>query len=155
MYHFKVHRHIYFTTKRCGNYAAIELNPVRITGAVRKPRQGVANCQVTPADPVFPICGHWSTKLQPTSAASHPALPHGDCRSPSLALSLSVPDCLPLLPSHHGDVVAVEQDGLQLGDPPALRRALVLGHVLQHHVDEVVEPAERPYDLLIVLHDDV
>ena len=56
---------------------------------------------------------------------------------------------------HHGDVVAVEQDRLQLGDPPALWRALVLRHVLQHHVHEVVEPAECANNLLVVLHDDV
>ena len=57
--------------------------------------------------------------------------------------------------AHHRDVVAVEEDLVELGDPPALRRGLVLGDVLQHHVDEVVEAEEAAYDLLVVLHYDV
>ena len=57
--------------------------------------------------------------------------------------------------AHHGDVVAVEEDLVELGDPPALWRGLVLGDVLEHHVYEVVEAEQGAHDLLVVLHDDV
>ena len=57
--------------------------------------------------------------------------------------------------AHHRDVVAVEEDLVELGDPPSLGRGLVLGDVLEHHVDEVVEAEEGAHDLLVVLHDDV
>ena len=56
---------------------------------------------------------------------------------------------------HHCDVVSVEQDLVQLCDPPPLRRGLELGDVLQDHVDEVVEAQEGPDQLLVVLHHDV
>ena len=57
--------------------------------------------------------------------------------------------------SHHCDVVSVEQDLVQLGDPPALRCGLELCDVLEDHVDEVVEAQQSPHQLLVVLHDDV
>ena len=57
--------------------------------------------------------------------------------------------------AHHRDVVSVEEDLVELGDPPSLGRGLVLGDVLEHHVDEVVEAEEGAHDLLVVLHDDV
>ena len=56
---------------------------------------------------------------------------------------------------YHCDVVAVEQDLVQLCDPPPLGRGLILGYVLQVHVDKVVKAEERPHQLLVVLHDDV
>ena len=43
---------------------------------------------------------------------------------------------------YHCDVVPVEQNLVQLCDPPPLGRGLVLGHVLQVHVDKVVEAKE-------------
>ena len=57
--------------------------------------------------------------------------------------------------AHHRDVVAVEEDLVELGDPPALWRGLVLGDVLEHHVDKVVEAEQGAHDLLVVLHYDV
>jgi len=62
----------------------------------------------------------------------------------------------PLPPGHqHRDVVPVQEDLVQLGHPPPLAGRLVLGHVLQHHVHEVVEPEQSAHHLLVVLHDDV
>lgn len=52
-------------------------------------------------------------------------------------------------------MIAVEQDLVELGNPPSLRGGLILGHILQHHVHEVIEAEQRPNDLLVALHDDV
>ena len=41
--------------------------------------------------------------------------------------------------AHHCNVVSVEKDLIEFGDPPAFRRGLELGDVFQDHVDEVVE----------------
>lgn len=57
--------------------------------------------------------------------------------------------------SYHGDVIAIEQDLVQLCDASALGRGFELGHVLQDHVDKVVESEERAHDLLVVLHDNM
>ena len=48
----------------------------------------------------------------------------------------------------HGDVVAVQENLVQLGHPPALAGALVLDDVLQHHVDKVVEAEECAHQFL-------
>jgi hypothetical protein len=53
------------------------------------------------------------------------------------------------------DVVAVEQNLIELRDALALRRDLVLGHVLEHHVDVVIEAAQRADQLLVAAHNDV
>ena len=55
----------------------------------------------------------------------------------------------------HGDVVPIEQDLVQPGHPPTLAGALVLHHVVQHHVDKVVETQQGAHHLLVILHDDV
>ena len=54
--------------------------------------------------------------------------------------------------NQHGDVVPIQQDLVQLGHPPALAGHLVLRHVLQHHVDEVVKAEQSADHLLIILH---
>ena len=54
--------------------------------------------------------------------------------------------------NQHGDVVPIQQNLVQLGDSPALTGHLVLGHVLQHHVDEVVKAEQSADHLLIILH---
>ena len=74
-------------------------------------------------------------------------------KNPWMHLTTKV--CPWLLETYHGDIVAIEQDLIELGDSSSLRRALVLGHVFQVHVDEVVEPEQRAHDLFVVLHDDV
>ena len=55
----------------------------------------------------------------------------------------------------HGDVVPVEQDLVKPGHSPAFAGTLVLYHVVQHHVDKVVEAQQGTHHLLIILHDDV
>lgn len=49
----------------------------------------------------------------------------------------------------HCDVVAVEQDLVQLGDALALGRDLDFLHILQHHVYVHIKPTQRANDLLV------
>lgn len=57
--------------------------------------------------------------------------------------------------TYHGDVVSVEQDLVELCHPPSFGGRLVLRHVLQQHVDKVVESQQSSHHFLVVLHDDV
>lgn len=57
--------------------------------------------------------------------------------------------------SYHGNVVPVEQDLVELGDASPLRGGLVLGDVLEEHVDKVIEAQQCAHYLLVILHDDV
>lgn len=52
-------------------------------------------------------------------------------------------------------MIAVQKDLVELGDSPSLGGGLVLRHVLQHHVHEVIEAEQCSDDLLVALHDDV
>merc|ERR1719474_302710 len=53
----------------------------------------------------------------------------------------------------HSDIVPIQQDLVQPGHPAALAGALVLHHIVQHHVDEVIEAKQGAHNLLVVLHD--
>ena len=55
----------------------------------------------------------------------------------------------------HGDVVPIQQDLIQPGHSPTLAGALVLHHVIQHHVDKIVKAQQGAHYLLVILHDDV
>lgn len=60
-----------------------------------------------------------------------------------------------ILETYHRYRVAIEQDLIQFRDPLAIRSVLVLGYIVQKHIDEVIKSQKGPHDLLIVLHDDV
>ena len=51
------------------------------------------------------------------------------------------------------DIVAIEQNLIQLGDTAALGCVLKLGHVLDDHIYKVVKPQQGAHDLLVVPHD--
>merc|ERR1712226_1451446 len=55
----------------------------------------------------------------------------------------------------HRDVVSVEEHLIEPSHPLSLAGTLVLHHVLQNHVDKVVESEQGSHDLFVVLHDDV
>jgi len=54
----------------------------------------------------------------------------------------------------HTDVVPVQQRLVQLGRFLSLRRGLVFRHVLQDHIDEIIEAEQSSAELAVVLHDD-
>lgn len=94
-------------------------------------------------------------KMSPGGAQTHNPAATLSKLQRNLGIQVTAAWCRTFLATHHGDVVPVEEDLVELGDPPALRRGLVLGDVLENHVDEVVEAEEGPHDLLVVLHYDV
>ena len=50
----------------------------------------------------------------------------------------------------HRDVIPIEEDSVQLRDSFAFTCLLVLYHILQHHVDVVVEAHQRAHNLILV-----